>query len=1684
MDVRYLILSLLFLVSCMPTADVGRSNSVSSSTDDSDTDTTSSVSGVSWNYLGSTASNIIINVSNLNNAYLVGTSVENYLATSANFSNANYCLVTRYNLGGTTLELRSRAVPVSYYDFTAKRTVKIIRVDFQDVTNSSSFCSASLRTQDTNGVYTVDTTVPSGYKFDPNLLCPTCTSMLQTTSVKLFQLGATYLDEVPKTTINTNNITMQVDPNYAVNGSGSYTNAECVARGYNCALENQCVNDGAVRPTAYAQYPTQLQAAEIEKLTNPRAYLSYPHLYYICGTSVPTTGGSGSGSTTGSTTSGSTGGDYTEGLTQLKKDYYCIEHIKSQASVSPFHSEILTGTFTAATDCLTASSDSAENMYYQNVIKRMYQTCGCAQSTLADMINNCPNYEYSVTSYNSANVPTQIDCYTPNSNTNPVPSQQTVNVNSRSAPHRFFESINGLEKDILGSEKTYISNGTTYNYEQEGAAFSYLDEDTKVLPSQSNFSMNAILGQMSVNLDKALPAKKVSVELDQVYLISTTSGYYTPCPSCGKDSWLGSFSAFSSSSTGTGLQAIGHTTQRDALSTNTTSGNYEDTIFGRACWVPPTMLPFSHSSKTTIKEQRLNRLQTQAALYANGYQRDWYGFNKGALIGSFDGVTWFAIGKGRIVRSTSTKLFLAINAPFADVASPSTHVVNVQAYDGITTAAQVDYDPQYHQYHPYQNEAGNCQKFHMCSTDTDCVSKLGWEYACADISDIKTKWPTFDSQGNESGTMSNAIGLDQILQQKRLSSSSAKRCVYRGAGALCLVNAGTAVTDLNKKKVLTCAPNFYCANVNTSGVFNGKVARFAAKLENIPVARNHLFGKDANVMGRPLNYVASSDSTTLLTNIKSTLSENLQSFETQGASYTGLCQPGKALPTAATPNLDNPFNQQMSKDTNNRTDFISQIGSCNSGLFTTSRHASCPVIGTDGNFEMFSASTLPTDYKAKASSQNSCGLESLATTANLGSSADTLSSYSPFKAIEAKPLSSQIILDKTLVRDACLRRAGAVCHTDLDCSPNKLHASQVDFYGTSYFGNLPEKTYHSEYLVCGQADPKPYPSDTAAYDAYDMTKNRCCREVGLDLTTYTSDIPTSTAAGNYDADTAGLKMKLSPGTAPNDPKRYSRLSSVLNIGTTERPILTAYQERTSGGLIQNNPQGYSVRSPNQWKTLTVANSQTCCGGGWIRKFSDGTTNWSKRDRFYMDVTNFACINSRTPLITDPAALAQSYNNNATYAQNLVTADYSDYCKDGTNTKGACAQYSISSLTGEVPPSADSYSPITINTISPDYGSSNPDYYFTPRSADGNVSVIVDFASTDPNTRKNIAIKMPSYVPYAFDVDYASATPAYEVRVENASGSGHTCTKVHGFPFASYITEYTGAANCIYTYDTTTRVLKVGPRASSFGSEKVGVVINNLPNPANTVVTRNKPGNSTYYLKRLGRFELSGIPQIVYEPLYCSDNIERLVPGIFSAAITTRTAFQNINFSFIHGGTRYTNSKGLLNEPIFAANDFKCCMPLGKSTKTPSKCCSGYGIPDGTNGTTYTCGLPAGTDLMVYFNPFVSNEGMGADKPGGGILETEFDAFTGEPNTEATVIDKIRTLGITYCQSGKVRQGGAFGEFEPEPQGSETDLTSKIYNIVDSSRDSGQNSNSGSTVTTGYTPFMDGFRWNHHLYCDD
>jgi len=910
------------------------------------------------------------------------------------------------------------------------------------------------------------------------------------------------------------------------------------------------------------------------------------------------------------------------------------------------------------------------------------------------------------------------------------------------------------------------------------------------------------------------------------------------------------------------------------------------------------------------------------------------------------------------------------------------------------------------------------------------------------------------------------------------------------------------------------------------------------------------------------------------------------------------------------------------------------------------KYTSCPVLNSEGNYEIYSD---PTKYTASAVAQNACGLETLRSDADTTTPADanTLLTFSPFKNILAKPLSAQTIIEPTLVRDACLRRAGSTCHTDLDCYPNKMHAEQVENFPVHYFGNEAEQNFHREYLVCGQGDPAPIYEDVEAYKNYDMGKNTCCREIGKDLTTYTQ-------AAGPDPDTdpsAYLLTDYLPFSAnnhlPNQPSRYSRFITVDGLNSTDpayyksatfkysvfrnetndapsygkpdfsttdvnatdswkqptasekhRPILSAKtrdEDQVPKGLSPFENAYNHILKPYQWKTLNEANSETCCGGGWVRKFADGTTDWTRRNRLVIDVTNFRCINSMTPLLTNPQKLVDNkYYSDISKLLGFLDNDLANYCIDPTGATGGCAQFEIPySLEEKIPTSNPFPLEVVINTLSPIYVSDDADnigqsdFYFLPESGDSNSEIVADYSESPDSTRRNIVLKIPSYVPdksfELFQDDQLAVNKVHWIneRISLVSGSAkYTCyqhsntdnIKSHseyddvavqtsnfcppldinedelGFDFnkdgvigqGGDDDSYPYEPPCCYFYNRETRILKV-IKNNEFTDDDgginsdVGVEIRFSPagaevpksrpyttsdpiSPAEpgykpvmqeiTKVNRTTPGSSTYYLKILQNLELIGIPQIYYEPLYCNDDSDRLVPGIFKDGhVPERPSFtapalgqtraqvedvDNLNIFYNYYQTNSPNNPdwlsthhNLSHDKIFSAHEFKCCANLGKVVDVSTKCCSGYAVQQDQNSIALTCMLPPGTNLMVYFNRYVSNDGMATEDSSGGLVEDDFDRNTGYPNYNEDVLGKVRALGEDYCNSRgqpKVRVGGAFGSFPPENLDSPP---MNLYGIVDSYVDVGQISEGGTTYYVGFPDFAYyGFRWNNHLYCND
>ncbi len=1712
----FILAAAMFLQSCIASKPANSRKSLSSSVKNTTTTTTgptfASDEALYWFTSLKIAGTITINQNSSSIIYLRGQTVHNFLTSKdkdgvAYYQNGKqFCLVAGYSTG--TKQLRLRAVPIFISNFTTKAIERLFRIDIPSKDENFSTC----------GITTIDNIAPADAAYSLDKICPLClgTTLLTSTSLNLFEvnLKTPSMTVIPTTTFTLAPVKIKVDLlSNSTTNEGSCTNSACEAKGFDCCVEGQCVKDASIKSSASSD--PQYSQAMSDYAINPLNFINYPNIFNICSnishTPPPTT-------TPGTTPQS----DAEKRVAQYLSDYKCVDKFQSDGLYSL---------------CLPGGAEAD----YNAVKKKLAIACGCP-ATYSDNERaiKCPDWGvrplYKSSVQTVANI---IDfyCYTPVPE-NPIGpiTNLNVSVSSRSAPHRFYATT-GVNYDDIGKLATTIL--------QEGEDFYYLDETNKNAPVNGSFNVNSVLGRMNVGLSHTHPAKMVNVELGKTYIVSATSGYFTPCSTCAKDSWFQSFTAHPSTLRGTGLVASGFTTSRDTYSANTTYGNYEDTKFGRACYLPVTMLPLAHKKEATLQDQRLNRLKTQTAYYVNGYQRDWYGFNKGALIGSFDGVTWFAIGSGRRIAATSTKLYLAINGSYLDLADRTDHVVNIIPDISANVAPDYDFDPTIAMNDPKQNKAGSCQQYHQCSTDSDCVAQLGWEYMCADVSQMRTNWPIYDTDAKEVSNQSKTGTIFEILQGTVNPGNSSKRCVYRGAGAPC-VRDYTALNDNFNQKNLTCAPNFYCAALTTNR-FNDEVARSPNEFDNV------LYGMDTNVLGRPLKYVTANKSLPgeAINNIKSNgTTIGLTSAQVDDM---GICRPGKSLSS-------NAATAHSSPDNSKRTDYISQVASCNSTISNATRVVSCPAINDDGNYLAYDSTVpWPDDYKRQ---QNSCGAESR-----------DANNLSAFRSIEGGALQVfQNITQPMVAADACLRRAGSICHTDLDCGPNKLHEETAGSLSLAYFGGTDaEQSYWKESLICGQGAPIPQ-SGSANYYDYKLSENRCCREIGKDFTMYTSG-PATIVPENMGTNVNLVTSRQSIDN-PQANYRYSRytISKTANEDSTTIPNVTAAAEPAK----------------EQWKVINETGSLTCCGGGWIRKFADGTHNWKKTDRLSLETSNFSCLNYRSPLVDS------SYSGFGNALDKIVQSsyqrEYEYFCKFPSND--GCMQILYRDITDfallpptpyhpefneklvidtefDSPPvwaTAAPYNTVPAYTGTPaanytrvattpvgDLESGN--YRFNLNSDAPYVPFPYTFTSVPPHDlyvypesgKKEalrffidkdldygVSLYLPAYIPYdTVTRDTPTIGSVYikyvyeddRIEVVNITGlkntTAATCDNITNYSLATgQPVDAFGAgiyeAWCITASAKTQNrpVMHVKAFTGTAAAhptrqwKHASVIIDFMPLEIFKGTPVANPGNMYYYLTKLGRLELIGIPQITYEPIYCNNNQNNLVPGIFTSTIKTRAQFTAASqayssfepiISYAEEGVsendtmanygnsakRFTYQDKLGHQAIFSSKEFACCTPLGKETASEAKCCSGTSA--NVNGKQI-CKLPTGTDLNVYFNKFVSGEGVGEDLPGNGLTiaaddpeDIDFHEFTGEPKLRARTMDKIMALGKAFCKSGTIGQGGAFGRFGPEPYSTYEVMPGVTpppfpFSIVDSIVDSDSDNFAGKMA------FDAGFRWDHHFYC--
>ncbi len=827
-------------------------------------------------------------------------------------------------------------------------------------------------------------------------------------------------------------------------------------------------------------------------------------------------------------------------------------------------------------------------------------------------------------------------CVPPASDTSTVPLQQLVQISSKRSPHLHFNTTGLYKADLTQGE--IISDPIN---EQEGLEFEYTDLNPLQPNNQASYiGFNEIYGSFNYGVDSALPAKEVFVDKGTTYDISVTKGSFANCYNCGYDYYSNLVRLFPENLTysGGGFKPDYESSSK----LNASTYRADEMAFGRSCYVPTTMIPWGHEKKSVLSTQRRDRLSAQHFLFANGYQRDWYGFDYGALIGSFDGVKWFAIGNARRIKAKSNRLFLAFNAYFAD------QTLDNSSFNVLVQDSVINGDVEFPET-DIATTGAQCQQAYICEKDSDCAATLGWEYACEKVSSIKGKYPRFDDNGKEIPFTEEYLNLATLVSRYEGSS---KRCVYRGRGALCTqgydsVVASNTYSQTDEPRHHACSANTYCQPFTDT---NGDVAKFNNRINRIPrsifyqnsqldASEYHSsVGLISPIIGRPLDYVGSE---TIDPGVKNSLNANNNS---------AICLPGKVnsatYNAGVTPSSLNDAIPQSSNAsaTSNPSSFIrlnDNAGDVIHGIGKTAssvgiaHHLACPVFDTSGNDVRFSYSS--TDISTRGEVHHLADAQNLSTEVldKFSSLIDTAYIQNYEQSISASGNSADddiLANDLSYEKNSCLRAPGSTCFTDLDCAANNAIVGTLTSVTTGDLAGLIneyELLFWQSKMVCSQ------PATFGEAD-YDVRKNRCCREVNNEIKYPTVNNDSSTPL-NEDGFTTAIYQEATPltdsvNTRNTDPGSYS--------GNT----LTHYHTNRSSDTL-NNLKVASVNACNdgnnatecatttnfekQFRTVDTMAARSCCSENWIRNFSEtqgGGHTWSPSKFQQIDTSAFECLN--------------------------------------------------------------------------------------------------------------------------------------------------------------------------------------------------------------------------------------------------------------------------------------------------------------------------------------------------------------------------------------------------------------------------------------------------------------------------
>ncbi|RLA61211.1 MAG: hypothetical protein DRQ88_11870 [Epsilonproteobacteria bacterium] len=821
--------------------------------------------------------------------------------------------------------------------------------------------------------------------------------------------------------------------------------------------------------------------------------------------------------------------------------------------------------------------------------------------------------------------------------------QVSINLSSKSTPNRYFD-INGVAQ-----AKTNINTP-----DQEGKKFEYLD--TKFLAPNNvdqYIGFNEINGSYTLLAGSAKPASEVMVETGKTYDIFVDSGIFSTCFNCGRDYYNQITRLFPDNFNHQGGGYL-----PDPLETsrnNTPTYRADDLIFGRACFLPATMIPWSHRPKSEVQDQRQSRQAAQHFLFANGYNRDWYGFDYGSVIASFDGVQWFSVGTQRRIKAKSNRLFLAINSYFGDLTTENNFTIVVSDASHVPfSGSAVNND--------FLSTGAQCQQYHLCQSDKDCMTQLGYDYLCEEVSNATTNWPIFDSNADEQLGKEQRIRMTNIVGGSLIGGS--KRCVYRGRGAPCVPNytrddstnlySGTKNTGLN-----SCSNNNYCQNFEQGVLvndFNNKIARWGRSVDAQnaavipPESDLDTFGLQSRIITRPFSY---NGEETINLIARPNLAYNL---------VNSICLPGRD-PLSTNTSIEEQHSTRPAKEFNG--DQVLGIGNTPEGNTARKNYlSSCAILEIeDDQFINYYNLNREDAVKALGNDELAILAGSQAIPTN---SVDIIQNMSGIDKL--KNFSSEQITQPFLQYNRCLRAAGSPCHTNLDCGPSEFISASAkgidanDLTKWSSVLNRYEILYWQEELVCGQMEKAELENPN-----YFLSGNKCCREIGKNITIGSlidqvgiSEVdPMFPVFNNFQV--PGIDLDL------DDEKRYSRISTVYNkFNDPETKDGFPPLEGMGKDKCESGNCGIKNDLDYQFNTFSEMAAKTCCSGHWVRNFNDqengGGHLWGPTKTQVVDKKDFNCYNwrvctegkdcnnpqfscSESESPADPTCLARSISDN-------------------------------------------------------------------------------------------------------------------------------------------------------------------------------------------------------------------------------------------------------------------------------------------------------------------------------------------------------------------------------------------------------------------------------------------------------